>query len=129
MDKEACDRFFLETQANEIMQMPGLIRFFSHKAIEFEGSALPITTQDNKEEGGAKLANFMRHWDRLSELWFECNDDWVNAVKKNPPPFTKPAWATSATFPFLKPGEDFVHTFLLEAPDCDFTKTSQPLYY
>ena len=99
------------------------------KAIEFEGSALPITTQDNKEEGGAKLANFMRHWDRLSELWFECNDDWVNAVKKNPPPFTKPAWATSATFPFLKPGEDFVHTFLLEAPDCDFTKTSQPLYY
>lgn len=128
-DAEACDRFFLDVQAKEIMQMPGLIRFFSHKAMEFEGSALPITTDDNKAEGKKKLANLMWHWDRLSELWFECGSDWVNAVKKNPPVFTKPSWATSDVFPFLKPGDDFIHTFILETPDCDFTKTYQPLYY
>lgn len=128
-NKKACDRFFLETQAKEIMQMPGLIRFFSHKAIQFEGSALPVTTDDNKEAGSEKLAGFMRHWDRLSELWFECNDDWVNAVKRNPPAFTQPDWATWSNFPFLKPGEDFIHTFILESPDCDFTKTCHPLYY
>lgn len=128
-DKEECDKFFLDVQAKEIMQMPGLIRFFSHKAIEFEGSALPITTDDNKEEGSEKLANMMRHWDRLSELWFECNDDWTNAVLTNPPKFTKPDWATSDKFPFLQPGSDFVHTFILETPDNDFTKTFSPLYY
>lgn len=129
-DKEACDRFFLDVQAKEIMQMPGLIRFFSHKAIEFEGSALPVTTSDKLEGGDqTKLANLMRHWDRLSELWFECNDDWVNAVLRNPPKFTKPDWATSDVFPFLKPKEDFIHTFLLESPDCDFMKNFSQLYY
>ena len=79
----------------------GLIRFFSHKAIEFEGSALPITTDDNKEEGSEKLKNLMRHWDRLSELWFECNADWTEAVMNHPPKFTKPEWATWDQFPFL----------------------------
>lgn len=128
-DKEACDRFFLDVQAKEIMQIPGLIRFFSHKAVEFEGSALPITTDDNKEEGSEKLKNMMRHWDRLSELWFECNDDWTKGLIENPPAFTKPEWATSDKFPFLEPGVDFVHTFILESPDCDFTKTFSPLYY
>ncbi|MCD8149416.1 MAG: hypothetical protein LUE92_07615 [Clostridiales bacterium] len=129
-DHEECDRFFLETQAKEIMQMPGLIRFFSHKAISFEGSALPLTTSDNVFEEGSPMYDVMvRHWDRLSELWFECNDDWTNALITNPPAFTKPDWATSDKFPFLKPGEDFIHTFILESPDNDFTKTFNPLYY
>ncbi|SHJ40941.1 hypothetical protein [Parasporobacterium paucivorans] len=128
-DKEECDRFFLEVQAEEIKKMTGLIRFFSHKAIEFEGSALPITTDDNKTDGSDKLKNLMRHWDRLSELWFECNDDWTNALIHNPPSFTKPEWATSDSFPFLKPSDDFISTFILESPDNDFTKTFSPLYY
>lgn len=128
-DKEMCDEFFLKVQAKEIMDMPGLIRFFSHKAIEFEGSPLPITTADNKSESGAKSDKLTRHWDRVSELWFECNDDWTNAVIKNPPSFTKPVWATDDKFPFLKPGIDYIHTFILESPDEDFTKTSKPLYY
>ncbi len=108
------------------MQIQGLIRFFSHKAVEFEGSALPITTDDNKEEGSEKLKNMMRHWDRLSELWFECNDDWTKGLIENPPAFTKPEWATLDKFPFLEPGVDFVHTFILESPDCDFTKHFLP---
>ena len=37
--------------------------------------------------------------------------------------------AMSDKFPFLKPGEDFIHTFILESPDTDFTKTCSPLYY
>lgn len=126
-DKEECDRFFLEVQAKEIMKMPGLIRFFSSKAIEKEGSSLPITTED--KEGGEKLANLMRHWDRVSELWFECNDDWTNALINNPPEFTKPEWATSDKFPFLEPGVDFVHTFLLDYPDADMTNTVKPMVY
>lgn len=129
-DREECDRFFLETQAPEIMKMPGLIRFFSHKAIEFEGPALPLTTSDNKiEEDSPVYDMMMRHWDRLSELWFECNDDWTNAVINNSPEFTKPEWATCDRFPFLEPGIDFVHTFILETPDQDFTRTVSPLYY
>lgn len=128
-DKEACDRFFLDVQAKEIMELPGLIRFFSHKAIEFEGSALPLTTSDKLEGGDPhKIDNLMRHWDRLSELWFECNADWTKAFADGGR-FTKPAWATSDTFPFLKPKEDFIHTFLLESPDCDFTKSFTQLYY
>ncbi|MBQ9815297.1 MAG: hypothetical protein IJM53_06345 [Lachnospiraceae bacterium] len=123
-DPEECDRFFLETQAKEIMQMPGLIRFFSHKAIKIEGNPLPVSTAE-KSDQPVKF----RNWNRLSELWFECNDDWTNALITNPPKFTKPAWATSDKFPFLKPGDDFIHTFILESPDCDFTKTFSPLYY
>lgn len=127
--EQEADDFFLNTQAREIMEMPGLIRFFSHKAVTFEGSALPITTGDNDAEGSAKKQNLMRHWNRLSELWFECGNDWQNALLQNPPSFTKPPWATADRFPFLTPGEDFIHTFLLETPDCDFTKSFSPLYY
>lgn len=127
--EQAADDFFLNTQAKEIMQMPGLIRFFSHRAVAFEGSALPITTGDNDAEGSAKKQNLLRHWNRLSELWFECGDDWRKALIENPPAFTKPPWATADRFPFLAPGADFIHTFLLEVPDCDFTKTFSPLYY
>lgn len=128
-DKEACDRFFLDVQAEEIKQIPGLIRFFSHKAVVFEGSALPVTTSDNDAEGSAKKQNLLRRWDRLSELWFESGADWRRGMLESPPEFTKPPWATSDAFPFLKPGEDFIHTFLLESPDCDFTKTQAQLYY
>ncbi|MBR3004335.1 MAG: hypothetical protein IKH67_04615 [Lachnospiraceae bacterium] len=126
-DKEECEKFFLETQAKEIMQMPGLLRFFSFKAVEKEGSSLPLTTEDNKE--GDKLDNLMRHWDRVSELWFENNAAWTNALITNPPKFTKPAWATSDKFPFLEPGVDFVHTFILDYPDADFTDTIKPIVY
>ena len=137
VDPEECDRFFLEVQAPEIMKMPGLIRFFSHKAIKYTGSPLPIPLDDNikeedlDDEARARRKNRMRPWHRLSELWFECNDDWTNAVIKNPPHFTKPEWATSDTFPFLKPGanHELMHSFILETPDCDFTKTCQPLYF
>ena len=127
-DKEECDKFFLEVQAKEIMKMPGLIRFFSHKAIKFEGSALPITM---KKEGDDKNLpeKYFRHWDRVSEIWFENNEDWTNAVINNPPAFTKPEWATSDKFPYLKPWKDFIHTFILESPDQDFMKTMTPLYY
>lgn len=126
-DISACDRFFLEQQAPEIMQMPGLVRFFSHRAVEFEGSALPITTGENDSAG--KAEGFKRHWNRLSELWFENSEGWYNAVRRNPPVFTRPSWASSETFPFLKPGDDFIHTFVLESPDCDFTRTFSQLYY
>lgn len=129
-DKENCDRFFLDVQAKEIMKMPGLIRFFSHKAIEFQGSALPLTTEDNAiEEDSPVYDMMMRHWDRLNELWFECNDDWTRALITDTPEFTKPDWATSDRFPFLEPGTDLIHTFLLESPDNDFTRTFSPLYY
>ena len=47
----------------------------------------------------------------------------------HPPKFTKPEWATWDQFPFLKPGEDFIHTFILESPDHDFTRECRPLYY
>jgi hypothetical protein len=97
------ERWFLDTHAREVLQMPGLTRFVSSRVI-------PAARGWN--------------WHRVSEMWFEDFDAWRNAVVVNPPTFTAPAWATRGTYPFVEPFVDFASTFLLEAP----TNTFWPAY-
>lgn len=125
VDKQLCDDWYLNVHVPETMKQKGLIRFFSHKAVEFEGNPLPITTDDNKQA----RTGWARHWDRLSELWYEDIDGWAASVLESPLSYTKPDWATWDRYPFMKPEEDFISTFLLESPDCDFMKSFSPAYY
>lgn len=126
-DKKKCEDWYLNVHVPEIMKQPGLTRFFSHKAIEFEGSPLPLTTELNADELDA--IGWLRHWDRVSEMWYENNNGWVESNITNPPQYTKPDFATLDTFPFFKPEEDFVSCFILETPDLDMTKQMYPGYF
>ena len=125
VDKQEGEDWFLNTHVPEVMRQPGLIRFFSHKCVEFEGDPLPISTKDSEGKGHEES----RHWDRLYELWYENNEGWVESILRNPPAYTKPAWASWDRYPFLKPEEDLISTFILESPDCDFTREFRQMYY
>ena len=57
----------------------------------------------------------MVQWDRVVELWYPSFSAWRKAVIEEPPEYTAPEWATDdfykdgcPTYPFLKPGVDFV---------------------
>jgi len=64
----------------------------------------------------------------LSELWDEKEDGWVEAVLRNPPQYSAPTW-TTARYPFLVPGHDFVSAFLLEHPDQDLMRECEHRIY
>jgi hypothetical protein len=121
---EEGEGWFLTIHVPEVMDQPKLTRFFSTKAyINPQRSILP-QGEDFLEHDDL----FYKQWHRVSELWYECNNDWYESVIKNPPPYTKPGWATHNSYPFLIPGSEFISTFLLETPERDFLKEIKPLY-
>jgi hypothetical protein len=110
VDVEAADDWWVNVHAPEMCEQPGLKRFFSTRFT------------------GAASGNMVR----FSELWFERGSAWRDMVN-SPDRFTRPAWASRETFPFLRPYEEFASTFLLEAPTNDFKRCrsderSRPAY-
>lgn len=121
---EEGEDWYLNVHAKEIMQQPHLTRFFSTKVYENqEGTLLP-----QGDDFHDHTPMFYTQWHRVSELWYECADDWRESVVINPPSYTKPPWATFDKFPFVRPGKEFISTFLLEAPERDFLREVAPLY-
>lgn len=114
---EEGDRWYLTVHVPEVLKQPGLIRFFSHKAM----------TGEVPGRGSAKLKPFFKNpprtgFHRVSELWYENNNGWVESILQSPPEYTKPSWTDCDEYPFLAPGRDFVSTFLLERPDQDLLR-------
>jgi len=68
------------------------------------------------------------NWHRVSELWYENNNGWVESIVKAPPTYTPPNWTSYDRFPFLEPGIDFVSTFILERPTDDWLRVMPPAY-
>ena len=69
---EEGERWFLETHAPEVCELPGLRRFFSYRVID-EPVRLPGVWRD----GGTPPPETVQHeWHRLSELWFDSFSDW-----------------------------------------------------
>ena len=62
----------------------------------------------------------IRSWDRVIELWYETFSDWRSAVVEEQPHYTAPSWATNPEYPFVKPFEDLVSSFILERPTAEF---------
>ena len=99
--------WFLNVHAKEVLQQPGLMKYYSSRTIEIPG------------RGPEK-------WVRLTELWYEDFHSWKKSVIDSPPKYTKPAWAKYDKYPFLEPYVDFTSTFLMERPDHDYLKEAPP---
>ena len=105
---EEGENWFLNIHSKEVLQQPGLIAYFSTRAVE----------QPGRQNG----------WVRLTEQWYEDFYGWKKSVIDSPPKYTKPPWAKYDKYPFLEPYVDFASTFLMERPDHDYLRevTSYP---
>jgi hypothetical protein len=93
--------------SKEVLQQPGLIGYFSAKAVQFPGRSAPT-------------------WVRQSELIYEDFNGWKKSIIDKPPKYTKPRWAKYDKYPFLEPYVDFTSTFIAERPDIDYLKEAHP---
>jgi hypothetical protein len=100
VSKEEGDDWYINIHAREVAEQPELKRFFSFHAVDPSSMIGPFV--------------------RVSELWYENSSAWHKAVVESARKYTKPSWAKHTRYPFLEPGVDFVSTFLLERPECDF---------
>ncbi len=108
------DKWFLETHSKEVMQQPGLIRYFSHRTVAADH---PI---------GPSAVGQPKPWHRLVEQWYEDFDGWRKSVIDAPIKYTAPPWAKLQEPPFMEPGVDVVNTFIGETPDLDFRRDVRP---
>lgn len=118
VSREEGERWFLETHAPETMKQPGLYRYFSYQVIQ-EPIGLPGVWPPG---ASPPPGSYHPAWDRVSELWYETFSDWRRSVIESPPRYTKPAWATWDAYPFVKPFEGLVSSFLLERPNDEFLR-------
>ncbi|MFP3154702.1 hypothetical protein LQZ18_09825 [Lachnospiraceae bacterium ZAX-1] len=124
---EEGEDWYLNVHVPEVKKQPGLHRFFSYKVNQLDGPPLP---KGNEEDDFAEHEDlFFKQWHRVSEMWYDNNNGWVDSIIKNPPAYTKPTWATHDSYPFLIPGKEFISTFLLESPEHDFVREKFQLYY
>jgi hypothetical protein len=120
--------WYLNVHAPEVCSQPGLIRFFSHKAVaSVQPSPLPSSNAQKPFMTPSPL--FFKKWHRVTELWYENNNGWVESVLNNPPHYTRPDWATHGGVPFLVPGKEFISTFILEHPDQDMLRHYEHLMF
>lgn len=96
------DDWYINVHAPEVAKQPGLKRFFSFNAVDPTSRVGPFQ--------------------RVSELWYENHSAWRQNVIESPPKYTAPEWAEYDNYPFLEPDKDFISTFLLERPECDFLR-------
>ena len=118
VSREKGEEWFLRTHAPEVMRQPGLYRFFSYRVIQ-NAPALPGVW---RATDGPPMDITEARWDRVIELWYETFSDWRHAVLEEPPAYTKPPWATQDAYPFVKPFEDLVCSFILERPNDEFLR-------
>jgi hypothetical protein len=102
VSREEGDDWYINIHAKEVAGQPELKRFFSFRAVDPSSMVGPFA--------------------RVSELWYENGSAWRQAVVTSKRNYTRPPWAKYDKYPFLEPGADFVSTFLLERPECDFLK-------
>lgn len=120
---EEGDDWYVNVHAREVMQQPGLTRFFSYRV---------LPTQVAVKAGVSTFlhprSEVSSDWHRVSEQWYENGNGWVESIITSPPVYTTPPWATHDRYPFLEPGVDFASTFILERPCDDWTREAVPFY-
>lgn len=120
---EEGEDWYLNTHVPEVKKQPGLIRFFSYRTLPFD------------QQIASGMRSFIHPKSRLSheghrvtEMWYENSNGWVNSVINSPPEYTRPPWAKYSEYPFLEPFKDFFSTFILERPTEDYTREVRPFY-
>jgi len=107
---ETGEDWYLNVHAREVMNQPGLLRYYSFRTHQFPGHpAYP--------------------WHRVSELWYENLNAWKRAVVDAPPAYTVPPWARHERYPFLEPYLDFASAFILERPTNDFLRDYRGYFF
>lgn len=120
--EDEAEDWYLRVHVPETCRQPGLIRHFSHKALPPGATPIPMSSSQRPFMPRVPPL-FGRRWHRLSELWYANDAGWVDSVLTRPPRYTPPPWAAAgAAYPFLRPGLEFVSTFLLEHPDQDLLR-------
>jgi hypothetical protein len=118
---EKGDNWYINVHAPHVMRQPGLTRFFSYRVLP---SAVPVRKGASKFlHPGSEVSS---NWHRVSEMWFENSNGWVESIIKSPPGYSKPVWATHDDYPFFEPGVDFVSMFILERPTDDWVREITP---
>ena len=120
---EEGERWYLDVHAPEVMQQPGLTRFFSSRVLPME---VPV------KQGRASFlhpdSEVWSGWHRVTELWYENSNGWVESILDSPPAYSSPPWIAHNTYPFFEPGVDFVGGFILERPSDDWLRVVPPAY-
>ena len=124
---EEGDDWYLNVHAPEVMKQNGLNRFLSYKGYPQTGMLVPHKPRADGSD--VRNRNTQKVYHRLSELWYEDTDGWLESVIKNPPSYTRPPWAVWDQYPFLEPGVDFASTFLLEKPEAVYTQSASPIIW
>ncbi len=120
---EEGDDWYLNVHAPEVMKQPGLTRFFSYKVIPS-----PVAVRKGVSTFLHPRSEISSGWHRVSELWYENANGWVESVITSPPSYTRPAWAKRDSYPFLETGVDFAGMFILERPTDDWLREVPPAY-
>jgi hypothetical protein len=116
---EEGDEWYLKVHAKEVMQQPGLTKFFSYRV----EPPRPLPGWRPPPAGSTpSKPRQMPVWHRVSELWYENLDGWNKSIIESPPKYTKPPWAKYNKYPFFEPRVDFWSTFILERPTDDWLK-------
>ena len=102
-----------------MQSLPGVYRAFSTRAIR-EPIGLPGEWPPTARP---RAANVLTQWDRLSELWFKNFDDW-RAFRKAASAL-RPSWATHSEYPFVRPRQELISSFLLERPTDEFWRDAR----
>lgn len=56
---------------------------------------------------------------RVVEMWFDSPSDWHKAAKEHAAAIAKPEWASTDTFPYLRPKHEIASLFLSDIPTSD----------
>jgi hypothetical protein len=120
---EEGDDWYVNVHAPEVALQPGLTRFFSYRVLP---SQVPV------RKGVSTFlhprSSVSSGWHRVSELWYENGNGWVESIITSPPAYTKPSWAERDTYPFFEPEVDFAGMFILERPSDDWLRVVPPAY-
>ncbi len=123
VDVAEADEWYVHTHAREVLQQPGLTKFFSYRVLP---SAVAVQAGRSTFLHPASVVSSA--WHRVSEQWYENGRGWVESILRSPPSYTKPAWATHDRYPFLRPGTEFGGIFILETPTHDWIREIRPFY-
>lgn len=117
------DDWYVNVHAPEVVRQPGLTRFFSYRVL-----ASPVPVREGASSFLHPRSLVSSDWHRVSELWYENGNGWVESVVTAPPAYTKPDWARYDRYPFFAPGVDFASMFILERPTDDWLRVVTPAY-
>jgi Chalcone isomerase N-terminal domain len=122
VDAREVDDWYAGVHTRELAKLGVPYRAFSTRRLAGPPPPLPGEWPASARPPADRL---LLAFDRLTELWFEDFGQWRQFVGERAPTLTRPPWTATENYPYLKPGVDFVSSFLLERPTDEFSRDSR----